>query len=895
MKEFLQTMALTSCMGSLLALLLTLLRHWTKKVFSMNWHYYMWLVVLLVMMIPIRITLPEPILPEPVQEERAMLPQVSSDAGEMVILDENEPPVVQNLVEAVETGSNRLKMYSTEILFGSWSLVAASLFLIRVVSYLLLLIKVRKHSSVVECPELMNFTNRKVCVRESDSICSPLLIGIFRPTLLLPAINLSGEQLRYILAHECVHLKRQDVLYKWFLTLVKCVHWFNPFVYYIGKQCNLDCETSCDSIVTRNLNSNETRAYAETILQLLSGNNARQIPMTTGMTGKKRTLKQRFLQLKRNKRISKKVTVISVVLAFLLAFGAWFVSGILNGETEFSQDGPLEVNTAERKGEEFTILVEGVDYGGRPDTILAFHFDGKTLTCMDIPRNTEYIRAEDSGIYTIADYVAKWKQPQATIDAVQELFDFPIHYYARLEMKAVEKIVDAIGGIEFDVPYNMIYDDPHQDLHINLKAGRHHLNGEGVMHLLRFRDRSAENDIELRRMMWESVMKEILSQAVFGNRLPDVSELYQAANEHMVTNYPVEDFIKDLRKLQNSTPNNLVFGTVQGRNLVADGRFVFRINHVASTPLLQVFHSATSAEELISVISYENKVMGFSLKLPEYWKSAYETIQFHNQVVFFHKDIFEKYGKGSGMLFSITKYEREQVDKVDELAEPGDCLYWSKDEAYYWNIATDVQYPTWIDRDEEDIAFAETYQDMLQDITFIKNSFSFLETSKVGKSLTTKGDAKSKNEKIVIKGTTASNIPYAGFEQVAVKNTSQEKLEKELTRQGIRKTEGTSVDLEKQYYSGEYSYKENLAYQTPEIKCDENGNISVYFSVNQDNLVDVEIYNAETNERVGQYGIIANNENVYTFLGFDQNETYRIAMQGETEDVWKIQGNYMIY
>ena len=101
--------------------------------------------------------------------------------------------------------------------------------------------------------------------------------------------------------------------------------------------------------------------------------------------------------------------------------------------------------------------------------------------------------------------------------------------------------------------------------------------------------------------------------------------------------------------------------------------------------------------------------------------------------------------------------------------------------------------------------------------------------------------------------------------------------------------------MEKQYYSGEYSYKENLAYQTPEIKCDENGNISVYFSVNQDNLVDVEIYNAETNERVGQYGIIANNENVYTFLGFDQNETYRIAMQGETEDVWKIQGNYMIY
>lgn len=738
MTEMLRTLLLTSCMGSLLTLILVLLRPWTKRVFSQSWHYYMWLPVLLIMMIPIRITLPEPILPEPVQEERVVLPQVSSDAVEMVILDEDEPPVVQNLVEMVKKESNRLKVYSTEILFGCWCIVAACLFLIRVVGYLLLLVKIQKNSSAIVCPELTQYTNRKVRVRISEELCSPLLVGVFRPILLLPATELSQEQFHYVLAHECIHLKRQDVLYKWFLTLVKCVHWFNPFVYYIAKQCNLDCETSCDSAVVKGMDSIEIKAYAETILSLLSGNNARQIPMTTGMTGKKKTLKQRFLLLKKNQRISQKVTIFSIVLALVIVLGAWFVSGVLNGKIEFSQDGPLAVNTSVRQGDAFTILVEGVDNGGRTDAVLAFHFDGKTLTCMNIPRNTEYIWADDSSVYTIADYVAKRKQPQAIIDAVQELFDFPIHYYARLEMMAVEKMVDALGGIEFDVPYNMIYDDPYQDLHINLKVGRHRLNGEGVMHLLRFRDRSAENDTELRSMMWESVMKEILDQVVFGNRLPVASKLYQAAREHMVTNYPVDDFVNDLRKLQNSTPNNLVFGTVQGRNLVADGRFVFRINYVASTPLLQVFHSNTSAEKLISVLSYENEVMGFSLKIPEYWKSSYDAVQFHNQVVFYHKDIFEKYGKGSGMLFSITKYEGKQVEKAEKLAEPGDCLYKTKEVAYYWNIATDVQYPTWIDRDEEDVALAEIYQDMLQDITFIKNSFSFTKSSPEWKKLTTK-------------------------------------------------------------------------------------------------------------------------------------------------------------
>ncbi len=403
-------------------------------------------------------------------------------------------------------------------------------------------------------------------------------------------------------------------------------------------------------------------------------------------------------------------------------------------------------------------------------------------------------------------------------------------------------------------------------------------------------------------------MQEILSQGVFGNRIPDVSILYQAATEYIETNYPMEDFVKDLGKLQNSTRNNMVFGAVRGRNLVADGRFVFRINHVASMPLLQIFHSESSAEKLISTISYTNEVMGFSLKLPEYWKSGYDTIQFHNQVVFYHKRIFEKYGKGSGMLFSITKLDRTQGDKMEELAEPGECLYWSKDVAYYWNIATDVQYPAWIDRDEEDKELAEQFENMLMDMEFVKNSFSFLEGSSEDTKLKTKANVGAVTTisdppehhtagpvNKTIKAKTASADAYAGFEQLVVECATTEYIQTSLEEQGIQRVEGGNVNLREQYLIGEYSYKDNLAYETPEIQCDENGNISIYVSVNQDNVMKVDIYNAKTNESVGEYGVMANNKNVYTFLGFDPDETYRIALHGQTEDVWKIQGNYLIY
>ncbi len=738
MEELLKVLFLTSCAGTALALFLEVCRPLTKKVFSASWHYYMWLAVLLIMMVPLRITLPEPMVQKSTSEQAMFLPQAEQGTGEFVILDDDEPPVVQNLVEAVERQQGRIEETIMPFLFGSWLMIAVFLLFIRIVSYLLLLRNIRKNSVLVDCPQIRDYTKRCVQVRVSNSLCSPLLLGVFRPTLLLPGKELFPEQLHYVLAHECVHLQRQDVLYKWFLTLVKCIHWFNPVMYWIAGRVNLDCELSCDRAVVRGNGENETKAYAETILALLSGSNTRQIPLTTGMTGKKKALKQRFYLLKENKNISKRVTILSIVLALLIAAGGWIASGILNGKMGNSPKGLQGLNTAERQGEECTILVEGVDQAGRPDAIIAFHFDRKMLTCMNIPRNTEYIREGDDSIRTISDYLVKNKQPQAAIDAVQELFAFPIHYYARVEMEAVEKMVDAIGGIEFDIPYDMIYDDPHQDLHINLTAGRQRLSGEQVVHLLRFRDRSAENDEEIRRMTWFSVMEEMLSQAVFGNRLPDVKRLYQAATEHIETNYPMEEFIKDLGKLQNSNRNNVVFGSVRGRNLVADGRFVFRINHVASTPLLQVFHAEASAEKLVSTISYQNDVMGFSLKLPERWKNGYDAVQFHHQVVFYHKEIFEKYGKGSGMLFSITKVERPEEKSMEELEALGDCLYRTKESGYYWNIASDVQYPIWTDRDEEDVWMAEDFEEMLEDITFIKNSFSFLEGTEESKMLTTR-------------------------------------------------------------------------------------------------------------------------------------------------------------
>ena len=142
---------------------------------------------------------------------------------------------------------------------------------------------------------------------------------------------------------------------------------------------------------------------------------------------------------------------------------------------------------------------------------------------------------------------------------------------------------------------------------------------------------------------------------------------------------------------------------------------------------------------------------------------------------------------------------------------------------------------------------------------------------------------------IKIKSTEVGNEPYTGFEHLVLKNADTNKIKQELNKQGIVETKKSSVDLTKNYVVKDYSSEQT------KVESDKNGNISLYFSVNSDNLFDVRFYDAETGEDVGSYGVLANNENAYTFIGFEKGKTYNVEVQGQTKDDWAIEGNYIIY
>ncbi|NJO20799.1 MAG: LCP family protein, partial [Spirulinaceae cyanobacterium RM2_2_10] len=127
-------------------------------------------------------------------------------------------------------------------------------------------------------------------------------------------------------------------------------------------------------------------------------------------------------------------------------------------------------------------------FEGLSDTMLLLRFDPATeaLTVLSIPRDTRTV-VEGYGEIKInaANYHGG---PALSARAVSDLLNgMPIDRYVRVNVQAVEKLIDALGGVEVHVPKDMKYTDYSQHLYIDLKAGQQRLDGEKSMQFLRFR------------------------------------------------------------------------------------------------------------------------------------------------------------------------------------------------------------------------------------------------------------------------------------------------------------------------------------------------------------------------------------------------------------------------
>ena len=200
-----------------------------------------------------------------------------------------------------------------------------------------------------------------------------------------------------------------------------------------------------------------------------------------------------------NKRKKKKTgkKVLLVILIILIILIGWFTyrtirnGGGLGGmlATIAGHDENTKKNLKEIK-----VLILGVSTLGDTaptDTIMVASYNPNTqkANLLSIPRDT--FTGKNKSKATASQKINALyninKTPEKTLEAVNELTGLDIEYYILVKTEALIEVVNAIGGVEFNVPIDMKYDDPTQDLHIDLKAGLQKLDGDKAEQLLRWR------------------------------------------------------------------------------------------------------------------------------------------------------------------------------------------------------------------------------------------------------------------------------------------------------------------------------------------------------------------------------------------------------------------------
>lgn len=159
------------------------------------------------------------------------------------------------------------------------------------------------------------------------------------------------------------------------------------------------------------------------------------------------------------------------------------------------------VSLGARKDGCSTILLAGTDAGGtRTDTIMLCTLNTKdsSVSLLSIPRDTlvndSYSVPKINGTYGV--YGCGEDGMAALMDAVEKLVGFRPDGYVLIDLDGFVDLVDLMGGVEFDVPVDMHYSDPSQDLYIDLDAGVQTLNGEQAMGVVRFRSTYAMADLD---------------------------------------------------------------------------------------------------------------------------------------------------------------------------------------------------------------------------------------------------------------------------------------------------------------------------------------------------------------------------------------------------------------
>lgn len=269
------------------------------------------------------------------------------------------------------------------------------------------------------------------------------------------------------------------------------------------------------------------------------------------------------------KRVIIRNTLLVALTAFLsvVSYGVYLQMKVSNAATLAyeevdDRDKSLLRNEAVKPiTDNVSILLIGVDESemrkqgdnnSRSDALLVATLNNKdkSVKLVSIPRDS-YVYVHDRGRMDKITHAHAFGGTRGTIDAVEGMLDIPIDYYVKMNFNAFIDVVDALGGINAEVPYNHVELDENDQRTIQLEKGLQHLDGKHTLALAR--TRKLDSDIE-RGKRQQMILQAILKEATSLKSVTKYGDLIDAIGDNMKTNMTFNEMKSFLEYLKGGIP-----------------------------------------------------------------------------------------------------------------------------------------------------------------------------------------------------------------------------------------------------------------------------------------------------------------------------------------------------
>lgn len=437
MNNVLKVFLSMSLSGSLLILILFSCKQIFKDKISRQWQYYIWLIVIMRLLLPFT---PETNLMGTIFQtfdnttyhtEKYPPAQQNQD----ILNDDKNTPTINN-ERSNQKYINKMELFTSNqavqdiitLLVNNiwiiWLVIALILFIRKITIYQSFVQYIKAGQAPVSDTKLLDrlaILGSQIRIKKVIELCinplisSPLLIGFFRPCIVLPRVDIAEKDFQYIVLHELTHYRRFDMLYKWLVQITVCLHWFNPLVYLMGKEINKACEFACDEAIVKKLDSSNVQDYGKTLLNSIAtvGKYKESLASVT-LSESKKLLKERLGAIMNFRKKSNLVVFFTIVITVLFTVGATAIGAytvlqipVDNNKNKNINSNPTNNNSnldTQKNNNKVTDNTQNIDTsssGKLPDNIqnLDMSFDIYNGGLEILPSSSNEIKASYDGEY----------------------------------------------------------------------------------------------------------------------------------------------------------------------------------------------------------------------------------------------------------------------------------------------------------------------------------------------------------------------------------------------------------------------------------------------------------------------------------------------------------------